>query len=184
MNIHSGSSLPASKTNKNKMSQTHLKSFITGTYFSPFQGSLIQKRSQDVSEVIFWLFFFFWEFWRISLNCFKWLILLNILDSIEWIFPWMNLRDFVLNWILNWMIFRPDSMKKWIFETRRLPQAYPASIMIPPSRVIPVWSWQFLLFSPMDTGGFTRQVMKNTQCSPKTLSCWLEESSSCNGRSC
>ena len=40
---------------------------------------------------------------------------MNILDSIEWIFFWMNIRDFVLNWI----IFRPDSMKKWIFKTDR-----------------------------------------------------------------
>ena len=28
--------------------------------------------------------------------------------------------DFVLNWILNWIIFRPDSIKKWIFKTYRL----------------------------------------------------------------
>ena len=32
---------------------------------------------------------------------------------------WMNIPDFVLNWILNWIIFRPDSMKKWIFKTYR-----------------------------------------------------------------
>ena len=32
---------------------------------------------------------------------------------------WMNIRDFVLNWIFNWIIFRPDSMKKWIFKTDR-----------------------------------------------------------------
>ena len=44
---------------------------------------------------------------------------MNILDSIEWIFFWMNIPDFVLNWILNWIIFRPDSMKKWIFNTYR-----------------------------------------------------------------
>ena len=41
------------------------------------------------------------------------------MDSIEWIFFWMNIPDFVLNWILNWIIFRPDSMKKWIFKTDR-----------------------------------------------------------------
>ena len=31
----------------------------------------------------------------------------------------MNIPDFVLNWILNWIIFRPESMKKWIFKTYR-----------------------------------------------------------------
>ena len=40
---------------------------------------------------------------------------MNILDSIEWIFIWMNIPDFVLNWI----IFRPDSMKKLTFKTDR-----------------------------------------------------------------
>ena len=40
---------------------------------------------------------------------------MNILDSIVWIFFWMNIPDFVLNWI----IFRPYSMKKWIFKTDR-----------------------------------------------------------------
>ena len=51
-------------------------------------------------------------------NFFEWIILLNILESIEWLFFWMNIPDFVLNWILNWIIFRPDSMKKWIFKKR------------------------------------------------------------------
>ena len=40
---------------------------------------------------------------------------MHILDSNEWIFFWMNIPDFVLNWI----IFRPDSMKKWILKTDR-----------------------------------------------------------------
>ena len=31
----------------------------------------------------------------------------------------MSIPDFVLNWILNWIIFRPDSMKKWNFKTDR-----------------------------------------------------------------
>ena len=43
----------------------------------------------------------------------EWIILLNNLGSIEWIFLWMNNQDFVLNWI----IFKPNSMKKWIFKT-------------------------------------------------------------------
>ena len=37
----------------------------------------------------------------------------------------MNILDLVLNGILNWIIFLPDSMKKWIFKMYRtgLPQA-------------------------------------------------------------
>ena len=31
----------------------------------------------------------------------------------------MNILDFVLNRILNWINFRPDSMEKWIFKTYR-----------------------------------------------------------------
>ena len=31
----------------------------------------------------------------------------------------MNNWDLVLDWIFNWIIFRPDSMKKWIFKTDR-----------------------------------------------------------------
>ena len=39
-------------------------------------------------------------------------------NSIEYFgLYWMNILDFVLNWI----IFRPDSMKKWIFITYRTP---------------------------------------------------------------
>ena len=45
------------------------------------------------------------------------IILLNILNSIEWILFWMNIPDFVLNLILNWIILKPDS----IFKTDRLP---------------------------------------------------------------
>ena len=40
---------------------------------------------------------------------------MNILDSVKWLFL-MNIQDFVLNWILNWIILRHDSMKKWIFK--------------------------------------------------------------------
>ena len=28
----------------------------------------------------------------------------------------MNILEFVFNWILNWIIFRPDSIKKWFFK--------------------------------------------------------------------
>ena len=45
------------------------------------------------------------------------IILLNILNSIEWILFWINIPDFVLNLILNWIILKPDS----IFKTDRLP---------------------------------------------------------------
>ena len=55
------------------------------------------------------------EFWIIFLIFYEWIILLNILDSIEWIFFWMNILDFVwMNICLNeyfgfffyfWMIF-------------------------------------------------------------------------------
>ena len=38
---------------------------------------------------------------------------IEYLDSIVWIFFWMNILDIILNWI----IFRPDSMKKGIFKT-------------------------------------------------------------------
>ena len=30
----------------------------------------------------------------------------------------MNITDFVLNWILKWIIFRPESMKKMNFQNR------------------------------------------------------------------
>ena len=82
---------------------------------------------------------------------------------LEWIFG----NSFWIEWLLG--------LIQWqnVFS-KRVAYPYPASLMIPFSRATRVWSWQFLLFSPMDTGGFTRRVMK-TQCSPKTLSCWLEE---------
>ena len=42
---------------------------------------------------------------------------MNFLYSDEWIFFQMNILDFVLNWI----IFKVDSMKKWIFRKDRPP---------------------------------------------------------------
>ena len=32
---------------------------------------------------------------------------------------WMDIPDFVLNWILNWIIFTSNSMEKWTFKTNR-----------------------------------------------------------------
>ena len=89
---------------------------IQGTYFSSFQGVYYLYRGlRRAPKPYFCLIL---EFWIIFLIFYEWIILLNILDSIEWIFCWINILDFVLNWILNW-IFRPNSMKKWIFKTYR-----------------------------------------------------------------
>ena len=46
------------------------------------------------------------EYWIFFLFFCEWIILLNILASIEWIFFWINIQDFVLNWILNWAILK------------------------------------------------------------------------------
>ena len=90
---------------------------ISGAYFSPFQGVYYLYRGlRRAPKPYFGLIL---EFWIIFLIFCEWIILLNILDSIEWIFFWMNIPDFVLNWILNWIIFRPNSMKKWIFKMYR-----------------------------------------------------------------
>ena len=90
---------------------------ISGTYFSPFQGVYYLYRGlRGAPKSYFGLIL---DFWIIFLIFCEWIILLNILNSIEWIFFWMNILDFNLNWILNWIIFRPNSMKKWIFQTYR-----------------------------------------------------------------
>ena len=90
---------------------------ISRTYFSPFQGVYYLYRGlRRAPKPHFCLIL---EFWIIFLIFYEWIILLNILDSVEWIFFLMNILDFGLNWILNWIIFWPDSMKKWIFKTYR-----------------------------------------------------------------
>ena len=92
---------------------------ISGTHFSPFQWVYYLNRGlRGAPKPYFGLIL---DFWIIFLNFVEWIILLNILDSIEWIFCWINILDFVFNWILNWIIFRPHSMKKWIFKTYRQP---------------------------------------------------------------
>ena len=114
-----GFSLPASKmvvAKCLKLIWNH-SGIYSGTYFSPFQGVYyLYMGLRRAQKPYFGLIL---EFWIIFLIFCEWIILLNILDSIEWIFFWMNIPDFVLNWILNWIIFRPDSMKKWIFKTYR-----------------------------------------------------------------
>ena len=84
-----------------------------------FQGSLVRPISvhfrgpwpiqelQEGSEAIFWPY-------SLVLNdfppCFvEWIIPLNILDFIKWIFFWMNILDFVLNWI----VFNVQCLIQW-----------------------------------------------------------------------
>ena len=56
-------------------------------------------------------------------------IFFNFLYSIKWLFFWMNISDFVLSLILNWIIFRRDSMN---FQKR---SPTPISKWIPQSGV-------------------------------------------------
>ena len=88
---------------------------ISRTYFSPFQGVYYLYRGlRRAPKPYFGLIL---EFWIIFLIFYEWIILLNILDSIEWIFFWMNNLDFVLNeyffewifWILFWIEFWIES---------------------------------------------------------------------------
>ena len=64
---------------------------IRRTYFSPFQGVYYLYRGlRRAPKPYFCLIL---EFWIIFLIFYEWIILLNILDSIEWIFFWMNIAD-------------------------------------------------------------------------------------------
>ena len=119
LNKYFGFSLPPSKMVVSKCPKLILNhlGIISGTYFSPFQGVYYLYRGLRRAQKPY--FGLIVEFWIIFLIFFEWIILLNILDSIEWIFFWMDIPDFVLNWILNWIIFRPDLMKKLIFKTHR-----------------------------------------------------------------
>ena len=56
---------------------------------------LIKKKFSPISGIKFWIEYF------------------------GQIFDWMNISNLVLNWILNWIIFGPDSMFDWIIETYR-----------------------------------------------------------------
>ena len=84
---------------------------LSGTYFSPFQGSLTQTGASG-GLWIHILAFFYLEWF--SSKSFEWIIPLNFPYSIEWIFFGMNILDFVLNWI----IFRPVWLKKLNFQKR------------------------------------------------------------------
>ena len=60
------------------------------------------------------------------------MILLNILGSIELMFFLMNIPDYVLNWILSWIIFRPDSMKKFHSNSpTNMPSRFPKNLDVP-----------------------------------------------------
>ena len=77
-----------------------------------FRGSITYTGASEGPKAIFWSHFGI-------LNNFPHFMWMN--NSIEysglyWFF-WMNLLDFVLNWI----IFRPNSKKKWIFKKDRPP---------------------------------------------------------------
>ena len=93
-----------------KIFQTHLKSF-RNHLLGPFQfisGVLDPYRGLWRAPKLY--FGLLLEFLIIFLKFF-WMN-----NSIEYsILYWMNILDFVLNWI----IFRPDSMKKWFFKTDR-----------------------------------------------------------------
>ena len=124
LNKYFGCILPASKTAVTKCLKLiwNHSGIISGTYFSPFQGVYYLYRGlRRAPKSYFGLIL---DFWIIFLIFCEWIILLNILDSIELIFFWMNIPDFILNWILNWMIFRPDSIDKNEFS-KRIVQGYP-----------------------------------------------------------
>ena len=88
---------------------------LVGPISVHFRGLLPILGPQEGSEAISWPHL---GFWIIFLIFFEWMILLNVLDSIEWIIFWMN----ILNFVLNWIIFRPDSMK---YEfSKRIAQGY------------------------------------------------------------
>ena len=107
-NEYFGFSLPVSKmvvAKCLKLIWNH-SGIISGTCFSPFEGSIIDTGAFGglLSHI---LASFFLEFWIVFL-----IFLMN--NSIEYsgLFC-VNLPDFVLNWI----IFRLHWMKKWICKT-------------------------------------------------------------------
>ena len=136
LNKHFGFTLPASimvvaKCLKLICNQLGI---IKRTYFSPFQGVYYLYRGlRRAPKPYFGLIL---EFWIIFLIFYEWIILLNILDSIEWIFFWMNILDFVLNeyffewifWILFWIEFWIESFLgqiQWKNEfSKRIEQGY------------------------------------------------------------
>ena len=99
LNKYFGFSLPASKTlftNCLKLIWNH-SGIISGTYFSPFQG--VFYPCQGLRRALKPYFGLILEFWIIFHIFFEWRILLNNLDSIEWVF-------------FKWIFF------EWIFSKR------------------------------------------------------------------
>ena len=98
LNKHFGFTLPASimvvaKCLKLIWNQSGI---ISRTYFSPFQGVYYLYRGlRRAPKPYFCLIL---EFWIIFLIFYEWIILLSILDSVEWIF-----------WILVWIEFWIES---------------------------------------------------------------------------
>ena len=117
LNNFFGFSLPASKKVATKCLKLiwNQSGIISGTYFSPFQSVCYLYRGLKRAPKLY--FGLILEIWIIFLIFFEWIILLNILESIEWIFFWLNILDFVLNeylfdwifWILFWIEFWIES---------------------------------------------------------------------------
>ena len=158
LNKYFGSSLPESKMvvpRCLKLIWNHWW-IISGTYFSPFQGVYYLYRGlRRAPKSYFGLIL---DFWIIFLIFCEWIILLNILDSIEWIFFWMNIPDFVLNWILNWIIFCRDSMKKWIFKTDQPGLVIDHYLMITTTNDL--LKSPFFLLAPSPSPFFWRKTIK------------------------
>ena len=98
LNKFLGFNLPASKMVVTKCLKLiwNNTGIICGTFFSPFQGIYYLYRGlRRAPKPYFGLIL---EFWIIFLIFYEWIILLNILDSIEWIF-----------WILFWIEFWIES---------------------------------------------------------------------------
>ena len=113
-NKYFGFSLPASKmvvAKCLKLIWNHSR-IPSGTYLSPFQGvSHLYRCLRRALKPYFGLIF---EFWIIFFIFCEWIILLNISDSLEWIFRILFWIEFGIE-----SFFRPDSMKKWIFKMDR-----------------------------------------------------------------
>ena len=124
LNKYFGCILPASKTAVTKCLKLiwNHSGIISGTYFSPFQGVYYLYRSlRRAPKSYFGLIL---DFWIIFLIFCEWIILLNILDSIEWIFR-----------ILFWIEFRIESFLgpiQWKNEfSKCIAQGYPPSPLTP-----------------------------------------------------
>ena len=105
LNKYFGFSLPASKVIVPKCFKLiwNHSGIISGAFFSPFQGVYYLYRGlRRAPKPYFCLIL---EIWIIFLIFYEWIILLNILDSIEWIF-----------WILFWMNIFLNEYFEFCFE--------------------------------------------------------------------